>query len=231
MATKKKIRILPKGPYEVTSDTPLNQMFIEPDAKGDSKAWKEGKTYPASQEETYHLCRCGHSKNKPYCDGTHKETHFDGKEVADKAPYDKQAKRYRGDTVDLLDQESLCAVARFCDRGENAWTYAVASSQPGFEELAIYECECCPSGRLTIQRKDGTKVEPELPEEISLIEDTPNNVRGPLWVRGGIELEGADGKSYEVRNRMTLCRCGESSNMPFCDATHLSCEHMKGQDE
>jgi CDGSH-type Zn-finger protein len=55
--------------------------------------------------------------------------------------------------------------------------------------------------------------------------------RGPLWVKGGIGLEGAKGVKYETRNRMTLCRCGESSNMPFCDATHLHCPHMKGADE
>ena len=37
-----------------------------------------------------------------------------------------------------------------------------------------------------------------------------------------MEVVGADGKAYEVRNRMTLCRCGESSNKPFCDGTHAS---------
>jgi CDGSH-type Zn-finger protein len=34
--------------------------------------------------------------------------------------------------------------------------------------------------------------------------------------------DGADGFRYEVRNRMTLCRCGASRNKPFCDATHTS---------
>ena len=43
-----------------------------------------------------------------------------------------------------------------------------------------------------------------------------------IWVKGGIRIEGADGRSYEIRNRVTLCRCGQSSNKPFCDGTHVS---------
>ena|SRR5665648_24139 len=43
-----------------------------------------------------------------------------------------------------------------------------------------------------------------------------------LCVRGGIPIESSDGHIYEVRNRLVLCRCGESRNKPFCDATHIS---------
>jgi CDGSH-type Zn-finger protein len=43
---------------------------------------------------------------------------------------------------------------------------------------------------------------------------------GPLLVRGGIPVESEDGRPYEVRNRVTLCRCGHSRNKPFCDGTH-----------
>ena len=43
---------------------------------------------------------------------------------------------------------------------------------------------------------------------------------GPLWVRGGVRVDAADGEPYEVRNRVTLCRCGASENKPFCDGTH-----------
>jgi CDGSH-type Zn-finger protein len=32
----------------------------------------------------------------------------------------------------------------------------------------------------------------------------------------------ADGKAYEVRNRVTLCRCGSSNNKPFCDGSHAA---------
>ena len=72
----------------------------------------------------------------------------------------------------------------------------------------------CPSGRLEASLPDGTPVEPEFSPSIAVIPD------GPLWVRGGIPIEGLDGFVYEVRNRVTLCRCGRSSNMPFCDGTH-----------
>ncbi|MGA8623090.1 MAG: CDGSH iron-sulfur domain-containing protein [Candidatus Sulfotelmatobacter sp.] len=43
-----------------------------------------------------------------------------------------------------------------------------------------------------------------------------------MWVRGGIALVGADGQAYEIRNRMTLCRCGKSENKPFCNGAHAA---------
>jgi CDGSH-type Zn-finger protein len=43
---------------------------------------------------------------------------------------------------------------------------------------------------------------------------------GPIWVRGGIPIESAKDEIYEIRNRVTLCGCGRSSNKPFCDGTH-----------
>jgi CDGSH-type Zn-finger protein len=30
-----------------------------------------------------------------------------------------------------------------------------------------------------------------------------------------------DGTQYEIRNRVTLCRCGASRNKPFCDGNHV----------
>jgi CDGSH-type Zn-finger protein len=71
-------------------------------------------------------------------------------------------------------------------------------------------------------------VEPEFEPSIGVVEDPAKGRSGPLWVRGGISLEGAGGTEYEVRNRMTLCRCGASDNKPFCDGNHLQSKFNDG---
>ncbi|MGH9998927.1 MAG: CDGSH iron-sulfur domain-containing protein [Nitrosopumilaceae archaeon] len=37
-----------------------------------------------------------------------------------------------------------------------------------------------------------------------------------------------DGTQYEKRNRVTLCRCGASSNKPFCNGSHASIKFNDG---
>ena len=61
-----------------------------------------------------------------------------------------------------------------------------------------------------------------------MVEDPALECSGPLWVRGGITVESKDGSSYERRNRVTLCRCGASSNKPFCDGSHASIKFDDG---
>ena len=53
------IRITRNGPYEVQG--------IDLDIEN----WAEG-----ASRERYTLCRCGGSKNKPFCDGTHRSIKF-----------------------------------------------------------------------------------------------------------------------------------------------------------
>jgi CDGSH-type Zn-finger protein len=229
--TDKKITITPAGPYIVSGGVPLNQRSIEPDAEGASERWGEGRDYDTGGD-TYALCRCGHSKNKPFCDGTHARVGWNRPETASRAPYLEAAQVYTGEVLSLYDREELCVGARFCDRGENAWSYAVKAGpeHPDYEAAAVYEAGCCPSGRLTVE-KDGRLIEPELEREISLVEDKARGVRGPLAVKGGITLVSADGTEYELRNRYTLCRCGMSRNLPFCDASHFAAEEMQGLDK
>ncbi|SPE60202.1 hypothetical protein SBV1_390038 [Verrucomicrobia bacterium] len=68
----------------------------------------------------------------------------------------------------------------------------------------------------------GKPIEPKFEPSLGLIEDTDKKVSGPIWVRGGIPVISADGKTYEIRNRMTLCRCGRPDNKPFCNGAHAA---------
>ena len=44
---------------------------------------------------------------------------------------------------------------------------------------------------------------------------------GPYLVRGPIQILDADGNAFKVeRDVVALCRCGGSTNKPFCDGTH-----------
>jgi hypothetical protein len=84
----------------------------------------------------------------------------------------------------------------------------------------------CPSGTFVYELPlDGemTEIEAELPLEVAVIsEDDRTKSAGPLWVSGGVPIMKPDGTFLETRNRVTLCRCGQSKNKPFCDGTHAT---------
>ena len=48
---------------------------------------------------------------------------------------------------------------------------------------------------------------------------------GSLRVEGDFEIVDQEGKTFGLagRTRLSLCRCGQSSNKPFCDGTHKTC--------
>lgn len=216
-----KITISKNGPYIVSGGVPLAVQTIGANEKGESAEWVEGKGFPASSQ--YALCRCGGSKNKPFCDGTHAKIGFDGTETASRKPVMEQAQVFDGPTMQLADAEVLCAFARFCDPNGKVWNQVEKTDESRIRAHFVHQVEMCPSGRLiAIDKKTGKVVEPEFSESIGVVEDPVEECSGPLWVRGGIELVSGDGSQYEVRKRMTLCRCGRSENKPFCNGAHAA---------
>jgi CDGSH-type Zn-finger protein len=216
---KYRVKVTKDGPYLVTGGPALSEQMICQDAEGYCHGWRQGKSYDVPQ--TYTLCRCGLSKNKPFCDGSHYRAGFDGTEVADRKPFGQESKELVGPELTLSEVPALCAEARFCQRAGDTWHLVKKSSDPECRKIAIEEASECPSGRIVLKDKEGTILEPELQPSIGLIEDIPAGISGPIWVRGGIPIESADGFEYERRNRVTLCRCGHSRNKPFCDGSHL----------
>ncbi len=44
---------------------------------------------------------------------------------------------------------------------------------------------------------------------------------GPYLVRGPVTITDAEGNQFHIdRETVALCRCGGSTNKPFCDGTH-----------
>ena len=79
MTFNPKIKICANGPYIVYGNISLKKEIIEIGEEGEPETWKQGEKYPS--QEKYELCRCGQSKNKPFCDGKHIHAGFnDGDE-------------------------------------------------------------------------------------------------------------------------------------------------------
>jgi CDGSH-type Zn-finger protein len=216
-----RIKVTEDGPYLVSGGVPIIRLQIVVNEHGESVGWREieriGEPHRAM------LCRCGSSACKPYCDGSHERVEFDGTETAGHVAYLEQAVPIDGPGVRLHDARMLCAEARFCDRGGGLWNLVERCGDPEARALAEEEAALCPSGRYALfDAETGEPHEPPFEPSVALIEDPHLGASGPLFVRGGIPVVDADGTSYEIRNRVTLCRCGQSVNKPFCDGSHIA---------
>lgn len=221
---KKKITIIQNGPYVVRGKVPLVRKTQVVSEFGEPLTWKKDGEIEIEAEE-YHLCRCGNSRQKPFCDGTHRKIGFDGTEHGKTdGPSDIQFE-FRGGTRLIVKKDpAICMNSGFCGmRGAGISQFVETSSDTKVRSLAIAMIERCPSGALTYKIEKGDEdIEPDLPRQIAdtteITSDGP--IAGPLWVTGCIQIERSDGQPFDDRNRVTLCNCGLSGNKPLCDGTH-----------
>jgi CDGSH-type Zn-finger protein len=222
-----KIIISKDGPYIVSEDIPLYKEDILVDSEKYPIGF--GNKEKIETEGNYAICRCGQSKNQPFCDGNHISAGFDGTEIASRKINEKDILKVETENFELTDIPVLCDHSRFCTRaGGIRKLLEKSDNDPKSGEIAKDEATKCTSGRLTIKDKNtGEITEPELKKEIVILYDTGKEKSGSMWVKGGIDIESADGTPYEVRNRMTFCRCGKSDNKPYCDGTHWADEEFQ----
>jgi CDGSH-type Zn-finger protein len=205
------ITVAANGPFLVGGGVPLYRRRSVQSEHGEPLAWET--TEHVEARERYALCRCGQSDRKPFCDGTHARVGFVADDRAS-GVYDERANVLGGTGITVRDDRSICVHAGFCGtRVANVWGQVPETAESTVRVQVISMVEKCPSGALTF-RFDGDDVEPLLAPAIAVTDD------GPLWVTGGIPVTGADGTTLEVRNRVTLCRCGASGNKPLCDGSH-----------
>lgn len=208
------IEVTTQGPYVVSGSVPLRRRRIIRSERDEAITWETTEHLPGG--ESYALCRCGGSANKPFCDGTHKTRDWDGTQTADPDTYDQRSTTYPGEHVVVRDDRTVCAHAGFCgNKATNVWKMVGTTNDTQQRSHMMAMIERCPSGALTYRiDPGGPDLEPDVPPAVSVIDD------GPLEVTGGIAVTRSDGVMFETRNRMTLCRCGASKSKPLCDGSH-----------
>jgi uncharacterized Fe-S cluster protein YjdI len=118
-------------------------------------------------------------------------------------------KRYDGEHIEVTYDATRCLHAAECVRGmpavfdtaKHPW---IAPDAADAETIATV-IRRCPTGALHYTLRDGEPEQPSVPTRVRLPED------GPLLLDGDLELDG------KRETRAAICRCGKSSNQPYCD--------------
>ena len=218
------ISVVPGGPYLVYGDVPLVRKRTVYSSEGKALNWE--KTEVLETEDSYALCRCGESSTRPFCDGTHKRIGFTGIESAATGPTAARQKIHDGGTEIVVKRDgSLCMHAGFCSARERKIPAMIDDTRDSDVRAAVMGMiDRCPSGSYVYSLEPrGADIEADLPAAIALTEEK-DSISSCLWVMGGIPVVRADGRPFETRNRVTLCRCGQSELKPLCDGTHRKIE-------
>lgn len=126
-------------------------------------------------------------------------------------------KEFVGERIAVTFDASICISAAECRRGLPAvFPDGPGRTQPDAaepDEIARVILKC-PSGALKFTRLDGGPQEQPEPYSLSVQKG------GPYYVRGDVTITDHRGNVIRKDTRIALCRCGQSSNKPFCDGTH-----------
>ncbi|HBH11881.1 MAG TPA: glutamate synthase [Clostridiales bacterium] len=165
-------------------------------------------------KKTTALCRCGKSKIKPICDGTHGKVGFDDRRSDDRVM--RRLDSYTGKEIIIHDDRGICSHAGFCTDGLP--TVFMMGKEPWINpdaetiERIIETIKKCPSGALSYTINDVKHDDYHKNEEIVVTEN------GPYYARGDIEFLHVD--KPQTQNHYALCRCGASKNKPYCNGQH-----------
>ncbi len=211
-----RIEIAADGPVHVVGDVRLVRRREVRDDTGAAVDWHDVQELATGGDAW--LCRCGESSDKPFCDGSHKRN-FGADDTCPPA-YAESAKSLGGVGLTISDDRSLCVHAKFCfSKTANVWKQAKDTADEAVATQLVSMIQRCPSGALTVRYSDDdVDYEDQTSQTVAVIDN------GPLWVIGGIPIMLADGTQLEPRNRVTLCRCGQSATKPLCDGTHHKVE-------
>lgn len=215
--TDKKIIALKNGPYKVIG---VKRLI--------SQSGQALETF-----DTYKLCRCGESLDKPYCDGMHDFFGFEDKKDPYRTP--DQVDVYEGELITIYENRGVCSHKGYCyEDMPEVWKMSkevridmsVIKTQEMVDRV-IDICRRCPSGALSFSLPGQNRDLKGYPEEETIsLAARRYGYDGPFEITGGVAFEDDDGNRPESEDHYALCRCGKSKNMPFCSGEHWSAKFI-----
>ena len=201
MSSKKSVSILKDGPIKVSGFSGI----------------EFAKEKIPTQDESY-LCRCGESQNAPFCDGSHGKVGFSGDNQRDKT---YETRNWQGATIETHFDANLCMHARYCKPLGELRDRELNGDKSAALDIAKIVTEC-PSGALTYKMKAGSQ-----PIQFDDTYEIKIEAGGEVRILCEAEFDGVDLLPNQPKNRITLCRCGQSKNKPLCDASHAAKKGFK----
>jgi uncharacterized Fe-S cluster protein YjdI len=88
-------------------------------------------------------------------------------------------------------------------------------------EKIIEQVNKCPSKALSFYHNEAKESEKDLLDEVNTLKEMKIEVipNGPLKVEGNFQVKEKSGMEIK-KEKAFFCRCGASSNKPYCDGTH-----------
>jgi uncharacterized Fe-S cluster protein YjdI len=131
-------------------------------------------------------------------------------------------KKYTRDQLTVVWQPHLCIHSAICFRHlpqvfrprERPWVQLEHGEMQTIKDTV----QACPSGALSLE------LPPAEAAKTDILIDSWHEVRvlknGPLRIKHPCQVMLADGTIVSKPHGVTLCRCGGSSDKPFCDGSH-----------
>jgi uncharacterized Fe-S cluster protein YjdI len=139
---------------------------------------------------------------------------------------DEIIKKYSNGEVTIVWKPEMCIHSRICwgkvgslpevfNPKERPWIKPGGAST----ERIIQQIKQCPSGALSYYLEEIAEIKNTAAETFpdTIIEPTVN---GPLLVFGNITVKDKTGNNTQKNDVTAFCRCGASSNKPYCDGSH-----------
>ena len=135
-------------------------------------------------------------------------------------------KEYTNGEVTIVWKPKVCIHSKNCVNGlpnvfrpkEKPWIDVEAADT----DALVSQVKKCPSGALSYYMNGEKNTESENTTMQTEQNQTEIEVvkNGPLMVKGTVCVKHHDGTTITKEKKTWLCRCGSSSNKPYCDGTH-----------